>query len=594
MAAVMSALARVTGWNVSPDLELASISLSAHRPAQRVASIDPPQCIADPWLLGRVHEALLQPDERQRAGAHYTPRSLAAGLIGWATQDGATLPGDSIVCDPAVGGGAFLLAAADLLAARGHDPVDIVRTALWGIDLDPVAVAVADAALSHWAWRRGRRPAVAGDHLQVGDALADTSFLSGAPDHQSAFDLVVGNPPFQGQLAHATARSSAQAAALRSRIGQAVLGYTDSAALFLVAGCRLARPGGRVALLQPMSFFAARDASRARSQILEGARLDGVWTGGAKQFAADVRVGAIVLHVDPQPDPAGAGQCGSAPIRRAHGPGFVALPPLEIDPAVLRTAPSWSHLIPATTPDVGQARTAGRLGDIASATAGFRDQFYGLVPFVSEALDPAAPCDPADRSDRVGAPLVTSGLIDPGACRWGQAPARFAGRVWQRPVVHVGDVRAADPRLARWLDRVLVPKVVVACQTRVVEASVDQTGRLVPSVPVIAVFPAEHRLFDIAAVLLAPYTSAWALQRAGGSALDLDAIKLAATQTLEVPLPADGSAWAEGAELLRSWQGRLDEPARFGAIMDQAYGCGGLTPWWLGRLPERTWVASRP
>ena len=69
------------------------------------------------------------------------------------------------VCDPAVGGGAFLLAAADWLLEQAADPTTIVDQ-LWGIDVDPVAVAVAEAAVALWAWRAGAAcgPSVASGH----------------------------------------------------------------------------------------------------------------------------------------------------------------------------------------------------------------------------------------------------------------------------------------------------------------------------------------------------------------------------------------------------------------------------------------------
>ena len=253
----------------------------------------------------------------------------------------------------------------------------------------------------------------------------------------------------------------------------------------------------------------------------------------------------------------------------------------------LRTAPSWSHLIVAeSTPRRGRAHeTDGRLAAVASATAGFRDQFYGLIPFVAEAREAA-------EYDRRRARPVDHQRDDrPARCRWGHAPGRFAGQAWLRPTVDVAAVRATDAGLGRWLDRVLVPKVLVACQTRVVEAIVDEAGAFVPSVPVIAVFADADRLFDVAAVLLAPFTSAWAVTRVAGSALSGDAIKLSAKQILDVPLPADRAAWSEGAALLRSAAGELRDPAGFASTMNAAYGLRArreLASWWLARLPVRT------
>lgn len=594
MAGVVCGLGRVTGWPVTASLELGVIEVTTSSAAQEVAAIDPPAAVADAWLLGHVHEALLGLDERRAAGAHYTSREVAAGLVSWATA-GFELSKRVLVCDPAFGGGAFLLAAAEVLVAAGAEPADIVRNALWGIELDAVAVATTAAALNCWAWQRGDGgAAIAGSHLAHADALLAGRSVWSAAETAQTFDLVVGNPPFQSQLARTTARSPSEAAALRARFGDAVRGYADSATLFLLLACRMVRPGGRVALLQPTSMFAARDAARVRSELLAVARLDGVWTANAQVFDAGVRVGAVVLEADtelaggsPSSDDHGDDHSDdqATRVRRAIGPTFESMPVMTARRSELRSAGSWSHLIvDSGTPVVDQAITSGALGSIASATAGFRDQYYGLIPFVVEAAD-------RETASAEHAPLITSGLIDPARSRWGTEPSRFAKQTWLRPMVDMASVRRADPPLGAWLDRVLVPKVLVACQTRVVEALVDEVGTCVPSVPVLAVCAQPSRLFEVAAALLAPCTSAWAVRRAAGTALGADAIKLAAKQILEVPLPADATAWSEGAEHLRRANGGLGDAAAFAATMNRAYGLEShrdLTPWWLARLPDRT------
>src|SRR5690606_23631395 len=83
----------------------------------------PPPALRTPWLLGQVHEALLDPRSRRRAGAHYTPPDVARGLVAFA-RDGHDVRCPR-VCDPAVGGGAFLLATAESMARDGTDPRDV-------------------------------------------------------------------------------------------------------------------------------------------------------------------------------------------------------------------------------------------------------------------------------------------------------------------------------------------------------------------------------------------------------------------------------------------------------------------------------------
>jgi hypothetical protein len=517
-----------------------------------------------PDLLGLVYERLLSDSERREQGSHFTPARLADRLVALAF-DGSSQP--ETVCDPAVGSGAFLLAAARALEARGLPRVEIVEALLHGSDVDAGALLVTDAALAMWSG--GTRPLT---HLLHGDAVGSRLW-------DRHFDLVVGNPPFLSQLAAATARSRPEAARLQERFGGAALGYVDSAALFLLAGLELAEGGGQVLMIQPHSTLAALDAEGVRRAVIEGGVLTAVWLGDRSQFEADVEVCALLTLVG-EPTP-------SQPIRVFAGDEFDELP--EQQNAGLVTAPTWSVFLAAAVgvPDIDIVAD-GVMADIASATAGFRDQFYGLAEFTVEAEPEAG----RDRELR----LTTVGMIDPGRSRWGTTSFRFNGRRWDRPVVDHATMALTDSSLAKWVGDRLVPKVCVATQTRVIEAVVDDRGDLVPATPVISVEPDPVDVWLVAAALQAPPVTAWALRNHAGAALSRDALRMSAKQVLAVPLPEDRSLWEQGAVLLQevgtaargedggAWRSALTE---FGAIMCAAYGqpVQPLLAWWEARLP---------
>jgi hypothetical protein len=435
---------------------------------------------AGPGWLGTLHESLLGAPVRKRRGAWYTPADVAARLVGWAVE-GLDRP---TVLDPACGGGAFLLEA-----ARHTDR-------LVALDVDPLAVAVTEAALA----LVGRRAMTV-----VADALTTD---------WPAADVVVGNPPFLGQLRAGTARTPARAAAIDAT------GYVDDAALFLR---KAARHAPRVALLQPESIVAAKAAAPIRAEL--GPRVRRIWVPDRPLFDAAVRVVGVVL---------------------ADGPGVDRWADVVADARGVPPVTLGGH---------------GTLGERCTVTAGFRDEYYGLAPFVRE---------------RDGAPLVTSGLIDPLACRWGTEPARYGRRRWDAPAVDVDAARAALP----WLDRQLVSKVLVATQTRVVEAVADPTGAWVPCTPVLTVVPTGLDLHHALAVLLAPATTAWALREASGAALSGDAVKLSAAQLRAVPLPPPGADWDAAAAAVAA-----GDLLGAGRHMDRAYGTD-VWSWWQARLPS--------
>jgi hypothetical protein len=440
---------------------------------------------AGPDHLGRLHEQLLAPTERKGRGAFYTPPDVADELVAWAVRE----LDDPVVCDPACGGGAFLLAAARAGVRR-----------LVGIDVDPLAVAVCEASL----WLAG-----ASAELLEADALVDP--------WPGPVDVVVGNPPFLSQLGSATARTRGRAAEIGAT------GYVDDAALFLSLAVRRARH--RVALLQPESVVSVAGAADVRAQV--GPVLQGLWSPGRDAFT-DAAVRVVGVLVDNE-RPATGGERWADLLATARGVPEVAL---------------GGH---------------GVLGDHATVTAGFRDEYYSLVPLVREA--------------RAGdAPIVTSGLIDPARLAWGERVARFGRRRWERPAIDP----ASRPA---WAAALAVPKVLVATQTRVVEAVADPAGGAVPVTPVLSVVPTGALgLGHLLAVLLAPPVTAWALREAAGSALSSDAVKLSASQLRRVPLPPQGSAWDEAAG-----HAEAGEVRRAASAMSRAYGVD-VQDWWEARL----------
>jgi N-6 DNA Methylase len=308
---------------------------------------------------------------------------------------------------------------------------------------------------------------------------------------EQQFDAVVGNPPFLNQLATATSRGG------RSKFGGGP--YADSAAEFLSLAIRLTRRGGRVGLVLPLSILSTRDVAAIRDEVSRRAALRWMWWSATQMFDANVRVWAGVWEV-------GATQ---HEVRRAYGPRF------ESRPAIAMPS-QWAGLIADTveTPHDGPT-----LGGIAAFTADFRDQYYGLVGAVSDSA--------------VGPPLITSGLIEPNECWWGRRQVRFAKQKFSAPRV---DVSLLSPALQRWARQRLVPKVLVANQTRRIEAVVDRDGTWLPSVPVITC--TTTRLDDVAAVLHSDAATEWVRYHAAGSGLSATNVRLTAKLLASIPLPA--------------------------------------------------------
>jgi hypothetical protein len=306
------------------------------------------------------------------------------------------------------------------------------------------------------------------------------------------FDVVVGNPPFLSQMSSLTTRGG------RSRFGGGA--YANAAAEFLALAVRLTRPGGRVGMVLPQSLLASRDAEGIREFVDAHASLRWAWSTDANVFDARVRVWAGVWEVG------GA----RTEVRRA-----LDLPMREVDPVAPPPSRSWAPLLTGVA--VPDTAAGPRLGDIATFTANFRDQYYGLVGAVGDHDD--------------GPPLVTSGLIDPRRCLWGDKPVTFARQSYARPRVRLDSL---SPAMRRWADVKLVPKILIANQTRRVEAVVDERGEWLPSVPVITCVTSEPD--RVMAVLESERTEAWLRAHAAGTGLSATALRLRPGLLADVPL----------------------------------------------------------
>jgi hypothetical protein len=526
------------------------------------------------------HEASIGAEERRSRGAHYTPEDLAGRIVEHGFSALGRTP--ARVCDPSCGAGSVLLAAADRLSSEGLAPREVIEDRLVGFDIDSSAVRAARCALEEWAKLHGAagvRPVV-----HRADSLEFPRIPTGAD-----VDLVCGNPPFLGQLRRRTLLDGDLRARVSARWPQ-IGAYTDAAALHLLAALDLVAPGGVVALLQPRSVLGSRDAAPIREAVATRGALKALWAASDAQFSGtSVGVCLPVIRLDVDDDGCASTGAGSIPARVELTMGDAS--------AIVVAAPSppsdWAALlarlegVPAVAPTVETVP----LGELVDATAGFRDEFYELAGVAVEGPDG-------------GYPLVSVGMIDPAELRWGHGDRRLGGRRMSAPVVpeELLGPHASGP--SAWARRRLVPKVLVATQTRVLEAVLDVDGRLVPLTPVISVELAGGEdgsergwlLRAIAAALSAPCTTALMASRVAGTGLARDVLRPTARVVESLPIPARHpdrqvlvEAWLELERRLSRGRPGTDDWISFGRRCDAAYGLADeeLVEWWWQRHPAR-------
>ncbi len=371
-------------------------------------------------------------------------------------------------------------------------------------------------------------------HLVHADALTH-------PWVDGGFDIVIGNPPFLSQMAASTSRGGA------SPHGGGP--YADAAVEFWALALRLADPDdGRIGLVLPQSILGARDAADVRDRARRDADLTWSWWElRQRHFDASVNVCALGFT---RPGSGATAATAFTDVVTAR----LGIPTLD-----------WDALA-----------TIGTLADRADLNANFRDEYYALVPAVGDDVD--------------GPPLVTSGLIDPGVCHWGERPVTFAKRRFAAPRV---DLARLEGRFPAWAARKLVPKVLVANQTRIVEAVADPEGAWLPGVPVTTVTPHDPAdVWAVSALLTSPVASIAAWQHGAGTGLSTRSVRVGPAVLGAVPWPVGELDEAVTALRRGDVLGcALLVCAAYGLTGDEA---GVLVTWWSALVPDAVDASAVP
>ena len=538
---------------------------------------------------------------RTSQGSFYTPIDVADRLVSRALSSVEIRPRLNSrlpkVLDPTCGSGNFLIAAAlclaDLLTETGVSPSvaldTVVRECLFGCDLDATAIELCVQNLATLCSGRVAAAEIS-KHIVVKDSLrlcllgggkSGQASLFDEPEEswndvfpqvfatqESGFDAVVGNPPFLSQLQSETVLDASLADALSNRYGSSLSKMTNPASIFLLGASELVAEGGVLTMIQPVSFLATRESAEIRSILARKMSLTDVWIGGSKVFDAAVEVVAVTLVRE---KPKGITRISSS--RTFEAIAEVRSPSPEDS--------TWSRLLAqAKGVPICSVNSTGVVGDLASATADFRDQYYGLVGAVKEAEE--------TQGGLRTMKLATVGLIDLGEFLWGSRSTRFAKEKFQRPVV---DTSVLTPVLQVWATQRSRPKVIVSNQTRVIEAYVDDVGDVLPSVPLLTVDSPADELWKVAAAIASPVASAVAAERHLGAGMSADVIKLSAKDLLNLPLPSKSDEWEQGARIFRQIHEcsetvvRRELTQEFGKIMCVAYAVSDeIFHWWWRRL----------
>ncbi len=263
---------------------------------------------------------------------------------------------------------------------------------------------------------------------------------------RSGFDAFLGNPPFINAIEGGL--NTVYKTWLAGRPHH-LSGTADFAFHFLAEAHHLTRVDGVVGMLMPRPFLNAKAATGLRQKLLT-TRPPAVLFSPEQSspfMAANVKVVAVVLF-----------------NRRGGGcRSWLDGEPRDVE---IDTENWWSALAAPGGAQQVAMNTGHRVADVFDVAASMTtENAYDLKPILQ------------DRADTDWPRLVTTGLIDPGKCLWGDVRCRYLKAVYDRPVICPTGSISDD--LRRRLATATRPKILVAGVAGPgggLEAFVDECG----------------------------------------------------------------------------------------------------------------------
>lgn len=253
---------------------------------------------------------------RKALGQFYTPDWLADWMVRQISPASTTLR----ILDPACGDGALLMAMArrwtdencvgNCSPASASARIQWIRASLFGVDVDPPAVARARQRLAQWVMSGTHSGGetisedvanVLTENIRIGDALSGPTW--NAPGEVSSgddcpgfswseafpaaaahggFDCVIANPPYRRERDSKLHLDELRGTELNSRRGL----RTDLWHLFLHRSLDLLRPVGRLVFLVNSYWGQSQGAAPIRARLAaEGSLVELTSFGGAGIFA---------------------------------------------------------------------------------------------------------------------------------------------------------------------------------------------------------------------------------------------------------------------------------------------------------------------
>ncbi|MGF1536266.1 MAG: Eco57I restriction-modification methylase domain-containing protein [Elainellaceae cyanobacterium] len=596
-----SALAPACTASLAVSIDLWALLLNAWQRCSKTSG--PSRLYALPVVLGQTYEAEFSPstatEHRKRRGRYYTPEAIAQFMVEATLGSACGAPSrPPTVLDPSCGGGICLVLAYRYLLLHCRPPEGDAQLLdyLFGVDIDPNAVAVTRLALALAAIGSPQSPPFKGGKPQAGGSKDGPEAFSLQESHSKSCSPKVGGwgASLSGETSKLLCAPTFTNLSQTIRCGNALVRPAPGRAAIALdlTPYPLQKTQFDVVLGNPPYLDSEtmtrhlphwRTYCRGGSEA-SGARTSGFRPGGRRYQTAQgnwdlfcvfieralelCREGGWHSFVVPNKLASAEYAAGARSLlgrcRLHHLRDYSRVKAFEaaVYPMVYvvqnsrdRSAGTFCYEVMATLtqPSETHRRCTSRVSSGGAWRLASRQSWVAQLQQCPKLGDAAAVTGAASVSEAYrlkpliheqpqpsnAFQVVNSGTIDPYCHHWGHKPLRYLGDRYPHPVVSKSALALAFPKRHQ---QAASPKLIVAGLTRELECVWDDAGALLAgkSTTLILLREAEQLGPVLLGLLNSALMTAYVKAIFGGNALQGGYLRIGPPQVRSLPLPGRG------------------------------------------------------
>lgn len=418
---------------------------------------------------------------RKEMGIYYTPTFIVdyivKNTVGRLAETKPKEIDDIKILDMACGSGSFLLKSFDFLLNYHKNKnefdfsrkKDILTTNIYGVDLDPKAIEMAQLNLLLKAVEKRRLLPELQNNLKIGNSLTNDQkvdrYFDWATEFKEimdngGFDVVIGNPPYVDS--EEMTRSQPKLRELYSKNYESAKGNWDLFCLFLERGLNLLRKGGYLGMIVPNKLLSA-DYSEAIRKIIQRNKIIAIRDySKIPVFHASVYPIVIIVQKAPPKD-----NKPLIEVMDSENEGIKVISSREVEQRLLEKMPTWSPVLYESGSDIlnkiiNQSIKLNEIAEVYGAST--VSQAYEIKNLLVELSN-----------QKNYFKFINTGTIDRYSSLWNSKSTQYIKSKFNKPIVTKDDMKKfSDKRY----NQSMKAKIIIGGMSKFLECYLDDGGYL--------------------------------------------------------------------------------------------------------------------